>query len=73
MLGTAVLLRKVVERKQINANPANTFVPKLKMSLPLNTAAFKDPDDKKSLIAFSRFVRGLPLLSFLPIFFQSKV
>ena len=68
MLGRAVLFRKVVDRKQMKASPANTLVPKLKMSFPRNTAAFKDPEDKKSLIAFSSFVRGFSLLSFLPMF-----
>ena len=65
--GLAVLFRNVVERKQTKAKAAKTLVPKLKMSLARNTAAFKDPDERNSLIAFSNFVKGLSLLLLLPI------
>ena len=53
MTGLVSLLRKVVERKQTKASAANTLVPKLKMSFALNTAAFSDPDARKSLIESS--------------------
>ena len=62
MCGTVVLCRNVVDRKQVKARAANTFVPKLNMSLARKTAAFRDPEERKSLIAFSKFVMGFPLL-----------
>ena len=70
MTGLVSLLRKVVERKQTNANAANTLVPKLKMSFALNTAAFRDPDDRKSLIESSMdckmfFSLFFPIVKFL--------
>ena len=54
--------RNVVERKAVKARAANTFVPKLKMSLARKTAALRDPEERKSLMAFSKFVMGFPLL-----------
>ena len=56
------MCRNVVDRKAVNAKAANTFVPKLKMSLARKTAAFRDPEERKSLMAFSKFVMGFPLL-----------
>ena len=67
MIGLTVRLRKVVERKHTKARAANTLVPKLKMSFALKTAALSDPEARKSLMAFSRLVRGLPLLLDFPI------
>lgn len=67
MTGLTVRWRKVVERKHTKAKAARTLVPKLKMSLALNTAAFNDPDDRNSLMAFSKLVRGLLLLLDFPI------
>ena len=54
--------RNVVDRKQVKARAANTFVPKLNMSFARKTAALRDPEERKSLIAFSISVMGLPLL-----------
>ena len=67
IFGTAWLFRNVVDRKHTNAREARTLVPKLKMSLARNTADLRDPEFKKSLIAFSMEVRGFPLLLLLPI------
>ena len=67
MTGLVSLLRKVVERKQTKASAANTLVPKLKMSFALNTAAFSDPDDRKSLIESSMDCRMFFSL-FFPMF-----
>ena len=67
IFGTAWLFRNVVDRKHTNAREARTLVPKLKMSLARNTADLRDPEFKKSLIAFSMEVKGFPLLLLLPI------
>ena len=61
MWGAVVGCRNVVDRKAVKARAANTFVPKLKMSLARKTAAFRDPEERKSLMAFSKFVMGFPL------------
>ena len=50
-----------MDRKQVKARAANTLVPKLKMSLARKTAAFRDPEERKSLMAFSKLVMGFPL------------
>ena len=67
MTGLVPVLRKVVERKQTKASAASTLVPKLKMSLARKTAAFRDPEDRKSLIESSRDCRIFFSL-FFPIF-----
>ena len=68
MCGIVVLCRNVVDRKAVNARAANTFVPKLKMSLARKTAAFRDPEERKSLMAFSKFEKGFPLPLLFVIF-----